>query len=139
MVDLCAASSPIGNAHSASVPVIHIPEGNLAAHKSIKIKKPGRPRVRSRWPLWGGGKEAEQELNRLGAALDDATENLLDIPPTTIAGAAALLAYAAHHVSGGGGESWPNGEAWMSRRGVEWEVILHRNLAKALQAMAVWS
>lgn len=86
-----------------------------------------------------GDKEAEQELNRLDTALDDATEKLLDIPPTTIAGAAAVLAYAAYHVSGGGGESWPNGEAWISRRGVKWEVILHRNLAKALQAMAVQS
>jgi hypothetical protein len=86
-----------------------------------------------------GDKEAERELNRLHAALSDAEDNLLDIPPTTIAGAAAVLAYAAHHVSGGGGISWPNGKAWMSRRGVEWEVILHRNLAKALQAMAVRS
>jgi hypothetical protein len=87
----------------------------------------------------GGDKEAEQELSRLHAALSEAEEGLLDIPPTTIAGAAAVLEYAVYHVSGGGGESWPNGEAWMSKHGVKWEVIFHRNLAKALQAMTVQS
>jgi hypothetical protein len=53
-----------------------------------------------------GDKAAERELARLQAALDDATEKLLD-PPTTIAGFAAVLAYAADYVSGNSGAQWP--------------------------------
>ena len=86
-----------------------------------------------------GNKEAAQELERLGEGLDTAVVNLLNIAPTTIGGVAALLAYAAEFVSNDDGGGWPDGETWMSRHKLRWEVILHKNLAKTLQAMAVQS
>jgi hypothetical protein len=86
-----------------------------------------------------GDKEAARKLNRLGKAVDDATAKLVDLSPTTIVGAAALLAYAADFVSNDNGEGWPDGEAWTDRRKYPREVILHRNLAKALQALRVQS
>jgi hypothetical protein len=88
-----------------------------------------------------GDKEAGRKLNRLHKAVDDANANLIDIAPSTIAGAAALLTYAADFVAEGEGANggWPDGEAWISRRKYPWEVILHRNLAKALQTLAVQS
>jgi hypothetical protein len=84
-----------------------------------------------------GDKKAARKLKRLETAVADAQDNLVDIPPTTIAGAAALLAYAADFASNDNGEGWPDGEAWTDRRKYPWEVILHRNLAKALQTLAV--
>jgi hypothetical protein len=86
-----------------------------------------------------GDKKAARKLNRLGKAVDDATAKLVDLPPTTIAGASALLAYAADFASNDNGEGWPDGEAWISRRKYPWEVILYRNLAKTLQTLAVQS
>jgi len=80
-----------------------------------------------------GDKEAEQELARLNAALDDAKGKLLDIPPATIAGVAAALTYAADYVTRSGCSSY--GEVW----GYNWPMTLHRNLAKALRAITVQS
>lgn len=84
-----------------------------------------------------GNEEAAQKLDRLQDGLDAAVVNLLNIAPTTIAGIAAVLAYAAAFVMNDDGAAWPDGEAWISRHKFRWEVILHRNLAKTLQAMAV--
>jgi hypothetical protein len=86
-----------------------------------------------------GNEEAAQRLDRLHQGLNHATEQLLDIAPTTIAGVAAVLAYAAEFVTSGDGGGWPDGEVWMIRRKLRWEIILHKNLAKTLQAMAVQS
>jgi hypothetical protein len=86
-----------------------------------------------------GNEEAAQQLDRLHQALNHATEQLLDIAPTTIAGVAAVLAYAAEFVTSGHGGIWPDGEVWMAGRKLRWEIILHKNLAKTLQAMAVQS
>ena len=86
-----------------------------------------------------GNEEAAQELDRLNQGLDHATEQLLDIAPTTIAGVAAVLAYAAEFVTSGDGGVWPDGEVWIIGRKLRWEVILHKNLAKTLQTMAVQS
>jgi hypothetical protein len=86
-----------------------------------------------------GDKATARKLNRLGKAVNDANANLVDIAPTTIDGAAALLAYAADFASNDNGEGWPDGPAWISRHKYPWEVILHRNLAKALQTLAVQS
>jgi hypothetical protein len=86
-----------------------------------------------------GNEGAAQELDRLEKGLDAAVVNLLNIAPTTIGGVAALLAYAAEFVMNDDGISWPDGELWISRHTLRWEVILHRNLAKTLQAMAVRS
>jgi hypothetical protein len=84
-----------------------------------------------------GDQQAQQTLDRLHDAIDDAETELLNVIPTTIAGASALLMYAADHVSAG--NFWPTGyvdeqpRSGLSREsGVSWEVILHRNLAKAL-------
>ena len=86
-----------------------------------------------------GNKEAAKELERLYVGLDTAEVNLLHIAPTTIGGVAAVLAFAAEFVSNDDGAGWPDGEAWISRHTLRWEVILHKNLAKTLQAMAVQS
>jgi hypothetical protein len=72
-----------------------------------------------------GNEEAPQELDRLN--------------DTTIGGVAAILAYAAEFVTNDDGAGWPDGEAWIDRHKLPWEVILHKNLAKTLQAMAVQS
>jgi hypothetical protein len=64
---------------------------------------------------------------------------LVNIAPTTIGGVAAILAYAAEFVTNYDGAGWPDGEAWIGRHKLPWEVILHKNLAKTLQAMAVQS
>lgn len=80
--------------------------------------------------------EAAQELDRLYDSLDAA---LVNIAPTTIGGVAAILAYAAEFVTNYDGAGWPDGEAWIGRHKLPWEVILHKNLAKTLQAMAVQS
>ena len=81
--------------------------------------------------------EADCELRRLDDAVDEAADDLLDVVPTTIAGVSALLTYAADRARGG--NTWPDGyvdenpkTGWDREQGVSWEVILHRNLAKAL-------
>jgi len=86
-------------------------------------------------------KQADAEVTRLNEAIDDAAGKLLDVIPTTIAGASALLAYAAEHASGG--NMWPDGyvdedtkSGWDRVHGVSWEVLLHKNLAKALPNIA---
>jgi hypothetical protein len=88
-----------------------------------------------------GTPEANAEYLRLDNAVDDAAGGLLDVIPTTIAGVSALLTYAADHACGG--NSWPEGyvdenpkTGWDREQGVSWEVILHRNLAKALPKIA---
>jgi hypothetical protein len=83
-----------------------------------------------------GNEEAVQELDRRLPRLDFA---LVNIAPTTIGGVAAILAYAAEFVTNYDGAGWPDGEAWIGRHKLPWEVILHKNLAKTLQAMAVQS
>jgi len=83
-----------------------------------------------------GNEEAAQEFDRLCESLDAA---LVNISPTTIGGVAAILAYAAEFVTNYDGAGWPDGEAWIDRHKLPWEVILHKNLAKTLQAMAVRS
>ena len=80
--------------------------------------------------------EAVQEFDRLCEGVDAA---LINIAPTTIGGVAAILAYAAEFVTTYDGAGWPDGEAWIDRHKLPWEVILHKNLAKTLQAMAVQS
>jgi hypothetical protein len=83
-----------------------------------------------------GDEEVPQDFDRLSESLDAA---LLNIAPTTIGGVAAILAYAAEFVTNYDGAGWPDGEAWIGRHKLPWEVILHKNLAKTLQAMAVRS
>jgi hypothetical protein len=85
--------------------------------------------------------EADRELQRLHDAVDNASDDLLDVVPTTIKGISALLGYAADHACGG--NSWPCGyedenpkTGWDRVHGVSWEVVLHRNLAKALPKIA---
>ena len=85
--------------------------------------------------------EADCELRRLDDAIDEAADGLLDVVPTTIRGVSALLTYAADHACGG--NSWPEGyvdenpkTGWDREQGVSWEVIIHRNLAKALPKIA---
>ena len=87
---------------------------------------------RRAWAELEPNEEAAQELDRLDAAL-------VNIAPTTIGGVAAILAYAAEFVTTYEGAGWPDGEAWIGRHKLPWEVILHKNLAKTLQAMAVQS
>ena len=70
---------------------------------------------------------------------EEAAQELVNIAPTTIGGVAAILAYAAEFVTTYEGAGWPDGEAWIDRHKLPWEVILHKNLAKTLQAMAVRS
>ena len=84
-----------------------------------------------------GTPEANAEYLRLDNAVDDAADGLLDVVPTTIGGVSALLTYAADHARGG--NTWPDGyvdenpkTGWDREQGVSWEVIFHRNLAKAL-------
>jgi hypothetical protein len=86
-----------------------------------------------------GNEEAVQELDRLNKGLDAAVVNLLNIAPTTIGGVAAVLAYAAEFASNDDGAGWPDGEAWIGKHKLRWEVILRRNLSKTLQTMAVQS
>ena len=88
-----------------------------------------------------GTEQSEREVLRLDDAVDDAADSLLDVMPTTIAGVSALLTYAADHACGG--NSWPEGYVdenpkteWDREQGVSWEVILHRNLARALPKIA---
>jgi hypothetical protein len=83
-----------------------------------------------------GNEEAPQELDRLLESVDAA---LVNISPTTIGGVAAILAYAAEFVTTYDGAGWPDGEAWIDRHKLPSEVILHKNLAKTLQAMVVQS
>jgi hypothetical protein len=91
---------------------------------------------------FAGDQKAEQELDRLNDAADAATDGLIDIVPTTIAGASALLAYAADHISSGSewAKCYEDDEEPLSdsrrQHGITWEAILHRNLAKALPRMA---
>ena len=84
-----------------------------------------------------GTPEANAEYLRLDNAVDDAADGLLDVVPTTIGGVSALLTYAADHARGG--NTWPKGyvdenpkTGWDREQGMSWEVIFHRNLAKAL-------
>jgi hypothetical protein len=64
--------------------------------------------------------------------LDETADKLVEIVPTTVAGAVALLTYAAEFAHGG--NSWPNGYATEHpcENSVAWEVVLHENLARAL-------
>jgi hypothetical protein len=85
--------------------------------------------------------ESERELERLNTAVNEAEDKLVDIVPTTLAGVVALLNYAADHAVGG--NMWPAGyqdmhpkTGWDREHGVSWEVLLHRNLAKALPKIA---
>jgi hypothetical protein len=85
--------------------------------------------------------EAKNEERRLNDVVDAAEDKLVEIVPTTIAGVTALLTYAAEH--GAAGDMWPDDYAdehpkngWDREHGVSWEVLLHRNLAKALQDIA---
>jgi hypothetical protein len=78
----------------------------------------------------------EEAIKELCESVDAA---LVNIAPTTIGGVAAILAYAAEFVTTYDGAGWPDGEAWIDRHKLPWEVILHKNLAKTLQAMAVQS
>jgi hypothetical protein len=85
--------------------------------------------------------EAQQKLDALHDAIDEAENGLLDVIPTTVAGVSAILSYAADHVRRG--SAWGDGyvdedplSGWCKNRGVPWEVILHRNLAGALGSMA---
>jgi hypothetical protein len=76
------------------------------------------------------------------AAVDSADDAFLDIAPTSIAGVAAVLAYAADFVCRTGGDFGGQYEAPISpcgfkkKHGVNWEVVLHDHLARALTAIA---
>jgi hypothetical protein len=65
---------------------------------------------------------------------------LIDNPPTTTAGAAALLAYAVEYVHNGG--EWPDrdlrdyGEPDRKDWFEEWDVALHKSLARVLSTVA---
>jgi DNA-directed RNA polymerase subunit F len=85
--------------------------------------------------------ESTHELEQLHSAVDAAADKLVDIVPTTMAGVTALLTYAAERAQGG--NMWPVGyedehptNGWDREHGVSWEVLLHRNLAKALPSIA---
>jgi hypothetical protein len=88
-----------------------------------------------------GTEEAKREERRLNDAVDAAADKLVEIVPTTIAGVTALLTHAAEAAQGG--NMWPDGyvdehptNGWDRTHGVSWEVLLHRNLAKALPHIA---
>jgi hypothetical protein len=79
----------------------------------------------------------QRAVDRLWRQVDKAAAALIEITPTSIAGASALLTYAADHVSAG--EGWgqfEDGHVRSDGDGVPWEVLLHRNLAAALPNIA---
>jgi hypothetical protein len=85
--------------------------------------------------------QSKREFNQLNEAIEEASDGLLDVLPTTIAGVSALLTYAADNACGG--RFWPQGyvdenpkTGWDRENGVSWEVMLHRNLAKVLPKIA---
>lgn len=90
-----------------------------------------------------GDKNAELKADQLHEAVNNATDRLLDVVPTTIAGVSALLDYAAEYARVNG-NSWPRryvledgyASLWEKERGVTWEVYLHKHLAKALPKIA---
>ena len=91
---------------------------------------------RRAWAELGSMEEPPQEFDRF---LDSLEAALINIAPTTIGSVAAILADAAEFVTNYHCAGWPDGEAWIGRHKLPWEVILHKNLAKTLQAMAAQS
>lgn len=107
------------------------------ATRELRALQARQRRARSR----AGLTAAERRVKLAHEGVAAAEDALLDVIPTTIAGVSAVLAYAAEH--GSGGRSWPSGYAaegsssgWDRKHGVSWEVVLHKNLAKALPHIA---
>jgi hypothetical protein len=83
-----------------------------------------------------GRKEAYDRAGAVKAAAD----NLLKVKPITLAGVAALLRYAYEFERTG--NDFPAGYdegdlEWCGDWGVAWSVYMHRNLANALEKLAV--
>jgi hypothetical protein len=83
----------------------------------------------------------EHAMRAVHSRIGNATDAMIEIEPTTIAGAAALLSYAAEHVRVSGA-NWPEGyespepaSDWVKEHGLTWNTMLHMHIAKALKGM----
>jgi hypothetical protein len=82
------------------------------------------------------GIAVEQEWQRLSEAEEEASMVLINIEPTTLAGAAHLMRYVVEHEAKG--NTWPQGlvddDTPPTAIGKTWSFYLHKNLAALLEA-----